>query len=209
MYEDFFTFDSRDAGAETFDPNHDSVIAGDPMDDTAFWHEQQSEDTCAIASQDFVIESLTGREVSEGTLVHHAEANGWYAPGQGTPAEDMDRLVQSYGIPADEHTGGSINEIATTLAEGDKVIAGVNGEELWNLNPGVDPAADHAVEVIGLANTPGGEMVVLNDSGVQAGAGEMVPLDRFVDAWNTSGDLMVDAGPFATTTTIDPTFTPQ
>lgn len=185
-------------GAGTFDPALDAVIVGDPVHDMGFWHEQQSDDTCAIAAQDFVIESLTGRDVSERELFLEAERNGWYVPGEGTTSADMDRLVASYGIPVEEHALGSIGELETDLAEGDKVIVGVNGEELWQLDPpGAFPAPDHAVEVIGVVDTPSGEMVVLNDSGTPDGAGEMVPLERFLDAWSTSEDLVVDAGPGA------------
>ena len=172
-----------------------AVLAGDPQSEVRYWHEQHAPDTCAIVSQDFVIESLGHEHVTEDTLVADAERHGWYRPGEGTPQQDLDCLLLAHGIPAREGFAGGFAEIVAQLDEGDKVIAGVNGEDLWGATPRTGERADHAVEVIGVIDTGGHEMVVLNDPGIPHGCGEMVPLDVFEHAWGASGDFMVEAGP--------------
>lgn len=192
---------------ETFSPDTAFPYAGDPGTDTALWHQQEQPDTCAIASQEFVLESLTGQPFSEAQLTQEAEEHGWYQPGAGTPVNDMNALLTYHGIPSESHTDGTVPDIEQALNSGDKVIVSVDGEELhqWSGDQTLDDlndtipgqGADHAVEVTGLVQTADGPMVVLNDPGLPGGGGCMVPVEQFENAWADSGNVMIIAGPTA------------
>ena len=201
LLEPLFHNPSLDPG-QALAPNS---LVGDPIADVAYWHHQGSSDTCAIVSQQFVIEQLTGQHVTEDQLVAQAEAHGWYHPGGGTAPNDCGNLLELYGLHVEHYQNATIDDISAQLARGHGVIVGVNIETLLGMPsnplapltaaptiPGQE--ADHAVEVIGINRTdPTHPMVILNDPGVQNGAGEMVPLSTFLDAWTTSGNTLVEA----------------
>lgn len=198
------------APLESYSPDLAIPIAGDPASDMGVWHEQEQQDTCAIASQEFVLESLTGHHFDEAELTQVAEQHGWYQPGAGTPVNDMNALLTQYGVPSETHSGGTLDGITEALNSGDKVIVSVDGEELHEaeLDQPLDDiqdtipgqGADHAVEVTGVVETPQGTMVVLNDPRSADGCGCMVSLGQFENAWQDSGNVMIVAGP-----TADPT----
>jgi hypothetical protein len=166
-------------------------VAGEPAADMEHWHLQGEPDTCAIAIQEFVLDSLTGRDFTEAALVDEAADNGWYEPGQGTPVEHVDSLLEAHGLETDTHEGGSVAELAADLDAGEKVIVAVDGLEL--ATPLDGRGADHAVEVIGVAATPSGPAVVLNDPGQPDGRGAMLYAADFDEAWADANRLIVSA----------------
>ena len=192
----------------TFDPNsgHQGII-GDPANDMDTWHMQTHDDTCAVVSQEFILEQLTGQHINEDQLREVAMENGWYTPGGGTPMADVGNLLEYFGLHVDKHEDSSISEIENALSHGEKVIVGVNSEEIWDPQshnlideflynvmgiPGAD--ANHAVEVIGVDKSdPAHPMVVLNDSGHPGGEGKMLPLHDFEEAWSGSNNYIVTA----------------
>lgn len=185
---------------ENFDPdNADSDdIIGNPADSMDSWHWQEASDSCAVAAQEFALETLTGQEFDEADLRDLAEENGWYAPGGGTPIEDVGNILEHMGLNVNRSEGNDISDIEECLENGGQVIIGVDSDELWFgenddvFGPGMD--ADHAVQVIGIDRSdPDEPMVILNDSGVANGCGAMVPLDLFMDAWEDSNCFMVEA----------------
>jgi len=209
---DAFDGDLSSAGDDTlemqnFDPAQEQWDgAGDPAADMEHWHQQEEPDTCAIASQEFVLDSLTGQDFSEEQLREEAEANGWYTPGGGTPQADTGNLLEAHGLDVEREQGATIDELSSALADGEKVIVGVNAEKIWaptagsgtvDEYPGIPgQGADHAVEVIGIEHdNPDGPIVVLNDPGHPDGRGMIVPLDEFEAAWQDSGDFAVIAAP--------------
>jgi hypothetical protein len=180
-------------------------VVGTPGADEQVWHQQAHDNTCAVASQQFVIEQMTGQYVSENQLMAQAEANGWYTPGGGTPFDAVGNLLEAHGVPVQREQGASIADLDNQLANHEKVIVGVNAEDIWYAQPGHDPSlpvgsypgipgqrADHAVEVIGIDySDPAHPNVILNDSGTPNGQGEVVPLDTFEQAWAASGNFEV------------------
>jgi hypothetical protein len=179
--------------APAFNPLRDVVVAGTPGQDMTHFHCQGPGGTCAIAAQEFVLDALCG-EATESQLRTEAEANHWFTPGSGTPPLDVGNLLISHGVLVDRHAGCTIEEIQQRLQLHQKILVGVDSEELWD--PGIHPrddllgdlphmpgqGADHVVEVIGIATHDGQQMVVTNDSGHQEGQGRMVPIDEFRDA---------------------------
>lgn len=193
----------------TFDGDEEGVI-GNPNDDMESWHCQTYSDTCAIVSQEFIIEELTGEDVTEDELRMEAIENCWYE--NGTTLENMGNLLESHGIPVDRHYEGSIEEIEDRLGSGEKVMIAVDSDEIWSPGgnyiedeilgdsgtyPGSD--ANHAVQVIGIDKTePDNPIVILNDPGHPGGAGIMVRMDEFMSAWEDSGCYMVSTNYFQT-----------
>lgn len=178
------------------------TVIGDPAMDMSSWHQQVHYDTCAIASQGFIIESLTGQHISEDALMYEAQQYGWYRQGAGTPLYHVGDLLEAHGISVVRKEGASLADIADQLRQQHKIIVGVNGEDYWYHGSPNDPLAsfpgipgqqaDHAIEVIGINNTqPDHPLVIINDPGVPNGQGLEIPADIFYQAWSTSDYYMV------------------
>ncbi len=184
---------------EHFDPAEfdESGIVGNPEAALDSWH-TQSGNTCAVVSQEGILESILGQEFDEDELRELAEDNGWY--NNGTSAEDVGQLLEYYGIHTEHSFGNSIDDLRDSLEDGNQIIVMVDADELWSgeneemFGPGMD--MDHAVRVIGIDESdPENPMVIINDSGVANGQGVMIPLDNFMDSWEDSGCSMVEAFP--------------
>ncbi|MZP28601.1 hypothetical protein GTO91_02560 [Heliobacterium undosum] len=184
------------------DPN---IIEADPLigtpveDSEVFPGQQNYEDTCAIRSQQFIIEQFTGLPMTEEQLMAEASANGWYTPGGGTPLEDVGNLLELHGIPVNRIENANIFNLANELAQGHKVIIGVDSGELWQEQPILSNIADqlgisgtdHAVVVSGIdTSDPEHIKVIVSDPGTGEAAATY-PLEDFLDAWQDSGCYMV------------------
>ena len=179
---------------------------GTPEHDIQQWDGAQSfSDTCAIRCQEFLIELYTGTEIEETELVRQAMQLGVYQPGGGTPPQAMGALLEAHGIDTNVTMGASIADLARELAQGHKVMVGVDADELWNNRDG-NPIfsalyelqdmlgfaqANHAVVVSGIdTSDPSRPQVVISDPGT----GEplaLYPLEQFLYAWRDSGFHMV------------------
>jgi hypothetical protein len=190
---------AHDLGArEAFQPN---PTFGTPGMDSAFWEGQQRlPDDCAIKCQQFILEQFTGQAVGEHTLVREAMEHGWYAPGQGTTPANVGNLLELHGVPVTHYQHASQFHLAMELAQGHKVIVGVESDTLWHHNPlletlrdllGVHGVADHAVVVSGIdTSDPQHVLVQVSDPGTgQALA--TYPLEQFLEAWRGSDFFMV------------------
>jgi hypothetical protein len=105
-------------------------------------------------------------------------------------------LLRLYGIDCHEQTGASIEALIGELAQGRKVIVGVDSGEMWNqdyiLEDFFHQAADHAIWVTGInMDDPNNPKVIVNDSGDPNGAGKEYDLSVFIDAWKDSGFFYV------------------
>lgn len=163
--------------------------------------QQEFPDTCAIKSQQIILESHD-INVSEQDLVEESIDKGWYVPGQGgTMPEDVGNLLEEHGMTVNHFDNATIDDIASELAKGHQVIVGVDSGELWQ--PGHFESledffklggADHALIVSGIqvnSLTPERE-VLLTDPGT----GEVThtyTMDQFEDAWDDSDNFMISA----------------
>ncbi|MFB2917245.1 hypothetical protein [Aerosakkonema funiforme] len=179
--------------------HHSNAIVGDPAHEMQYWHHQIHSEDCAIATQEFVLESLTGQHFSENKLCLEAMNQGWYIPGIGTPADYVGDLIAKHGFPVAHEYGCTIEHLAEKLDNHEKVIVGVNESVLLISNQSLNnylgipsQRANHAVQVIGIDNShPDRPMVILNDPGVADGKGMMVSLKQFEKAWAASDHMMV------------------
>lgn len=163
--------------------------------------QQEFPDTCAIKSQQIILESHD-INVSQQDLVEESIDKGWYVPGQGgTMPEDVGNLLEEHGMTVNHFDNATIDDIASELAKGHQVIVGVDSGELWQ--PGHFESledffklggADHALIVSGIQVNPltSEREVLLTDPGT----GEVThtyTMDQFEDAWDDSDNFMISA----------------
>lgn len=189
-YEELSRFDPEAADAE--------AVSGNPEDAIDHWEFQGDTQRCTVYSQMSVIEQITGTELDPDELSAFAVENGWLDEENGASLEDMNKLIESYGIETETSFDNDISDLESTLEDGNKAIVCIDADEIWyGENDDMyipNDSPNHAVEVIGIDRSdPENPMVILNDSGVPEGAGEMVPLDVFEDAWEDSSNYLVTA----------------
>jgi len=168
------------------DIQNTSFEIGDP-DGSGFIH-QTTDQTCAVVSQQMILKEY-GIDISEAQLVIDAKDNDWL--NQGTKPEDSGKLLELHGVPT--HHGTGIENMASELVQGHKVIVGVDSDEIWHNSIFDDlfdrgNGADHAIVVKGFKENELGEpVVVVNDPGKPNGAGVEYPIDQFEDAFEDGG----------------------
>jgi hypothetical protein len=123
-------------------------------------------------------------------LVQEAADNGWYTPGGGTPPEYSGNLLELHGVPVNNYEDATTYDLANELAQGHKVIVGVDAFELWDkADKGEKPANmtdNHAVVVSGIdTSDPNDIRVIVSDPGTGEAAASY-PMNQFVAAWKDS-----------------------
>jgi len=174
-------------------------IFGEPLD-IKHWHMQEGLDTCAIVSQEYILDSCLERDFTEAKLVNHAIDKGYYTPGCGTFMYDVGNLLEDYDFTVERTEGNDINDISEKLNNNQKIIVGVDSNEIWANSSSEQlkdlffmPEANHAIQVIGYNNES--QTVILNDPGHPDGKGMKVNLRDFEKAWQDSNNFMVSAKP--------------
>jgi hypothetical protein len=185
-------------------PNGDQGVTmyGNPTEAAQWWRHQHLEDCGPMSAAD-VVGQMTGKEPSETSIwaaavtMHSTVHSGPVSYGMGIAMEDLPKLLAHYGVKATmtDSTTQAQSGLATGLsaleqylAQGHAVIAGVNAETIWNTS-GDTTSADHALVVTGIDTKAG--VVHLNDSGIDSGRDEQVPIATFEKAWATSNDTIV------------------
>lgn len=174
--------------------------------DTVNYYQQTWPDSCAIMSQKFIMDEFgitkpDGQPYTEDELVQYANDKGYYVEGEGTQFNEIGHVMNDFGVPCHLSVDNNIYSLVEQLAQGHKVIVGVDSGELWDngilsrigewfqdLFGGEMP--DHALVVAGIdASDPNNIMVIVDDPG----SGEhhkAYPLDQFMDAWQDSSCFM-------------------
>ena len=165
--------------------------------------QQQYSDTCAIKSQQHIMEDF-GIDVSESDLVQAASEHGWYVSGRnGTLPQDVGKLLELANIPVTQRSGANVFNLMNELAQGHKVIVGVDAEELWHnttmnekymnwYNDFFGPqGGNHALIVAGIdTSDPSNIQVIVKDPG-SGEDGKPYPIAQFMDAWSDTQCFMV------------------
>ncbi|WP_025734961.1 hypothetical protein [Mycobacterium genavense] len=167
------------------DADHEVGMYGDPAAAAPYWRRQHSSDCGEIAVAD-VVGELTGRQPTERQITAVAEnmpgATGskpiWTPPGN-TDIRDLPLLLWHYWVRAD-NIQTDLGALQQNLADQRKVIALVNAETIWN-RPGNRSVGNHFVVVTGVDTKAG--VVHLNDSGIDTGRDEQIPVAVFERAW--------------------------
>ena len=171
---------------------------GNPQAAARFWRYQHGDD-CGLMAVADVVGQVTGREPMQigielrGVFTKSEAHRGSVYKFDGTSPEDMVMLLQKYGVQSQLTTGNSMQTVEQDLAGGQKVIAALNAETIWNYpaGQGQRTQADHAVVVTGVDT--GANIVHLNDSGTPNGRDEQIPLATFAQAWSTGNNLLIVA----------------
>lgn len=172
-------------------------ISGLPYESMDYWQYQGDTGRCALYSQKFVIEELTGQDINIDEFADYAESHGWFSEDGGTTFLNTNKMLDAYGINNEMEFHKDVSDIENCLNSGGKVIVGIDADQIWY---GKDSdifspmsGANHAVEVIGVDRTdPNNPMVILNDSGSPNGKGEMIPLETFEEAWESGDCQMIE-----------------
>ena len=157
-------------------------------------------DSCAIKSQQLILNDF-GIEVSEVDLVQTAAVNGWY--NGGTAPQDVGNLLELANIPVTRQEGANVFNLVNELAQGHKVIVGVDSDELWCGDNIISKffnwledffcgeVPDHALLVAGIdTSDPDNIQVIVKDPGT-GDDGRPYPLNQFMDAWSDANCYMV------------------
>jgi hypothetical protein len=173
-----------------------SIIGVNPV-------QQLHGDTCAIKSQQLILQEF-GISVTEDQLVEWSTEQGMYHDdGSGTQMGYIGALLNEGGIPVSQTVNADIFDLTNELAQGHRVIVGVDSGELWAKDKGVweqfkewwedlwgNEIPDHALIVTSIDNTdPNNQQVVLTDPG--SGEIRHYPLEQFMNAWHDSSCFMV------------------
>ena len=188
----------RIAPADTREQAPEGIEAHDVEEAVEEWHVQESDYSCAVCSQQFIINEFMGLDMTEEQLCKIAEAQGWLSPELGTAPRDVGNLLELFGIDTHTNYEGSMSDIKNTLDQGGRVIVAVDSMVLWTEGYGNYPVygMDHAIEVIGIDDSnPNDIRVIINDSGIENGGGRSVSYLEFMEAWQPSGGFMVSAFP--------------
>lgn len=167
---------------------------GDPQGAAPYWRRQHGSNCAEMAVAD-VIGEVTGRAPTEQEINAAAENTpSPYMPGgmmwhPGGPSEirDLPTLLARYGVHADAIQTNT-DTLKRVLGRGNKVIAAVNSQTLWN-GRGNRGIVDHFVVVTGIDTDA--NVVHLNDPGIDAGSDEQVALATFESSWATSDNQAV------------------
>lgn len=184
----------------TSDLFHFTEKIGDYEEDAFYWHLQKESTSCAIVAQQGILNSL-GVDVDEDQLIQIATEEGFFDPTIGTRPDDVGKLLELAGVPVIRKYNCTLNDLADWLERGEKVIVGLNANEVWqplydsNGAPVDQICEGHAVWVTGIEVDGKDTFVILNDSGNQNGQMSKVRLEDFENAWS-------DFGSFATTTQL-------
>lgn len=174
---------------------------GNPFEDADCWQQQEGSNSCAVVAQISVYESITGTEISEADACRIAEENGWYDPASGTIPENVGKFLEYCGIPIQQRYEATLVDIADALERGDKVVVGLDANEIWfplrdpeTGSPIEQSSAGHAVWVTGIDPEPDGSVkIILNDSGTPDGQRMVVDAEDFLNAWEDYSNFLVVA----------------
>lgn len=189
---------------DNFEPNEDypEGISGDPQESMTYWECQGETNRCALYSQKFVIEELSGngQEIDIEEFAQVAKDNGWFTEEEGTSLLNMNHMLDYYGIDNEMTFHNTVDDMEACLNDGGKVIVSIDSNEIWHGHDNnifvPTNSSNHAVEVIGIDRTdPDNVMVILNDSGTPYGRGELVPLEVFEGAWQDGDCQMIECYP--------------
>jgi len=169
---------------------------------------QGPEGVCAIRSQQIILRDY-GIDISLEELKDFAIQNGWYDPSPegGTPTWAIGNLLLSCNVPCQQSDGNTVYDLVNELAQGHRIIVGVDANELWadrehNLLKGAKEwfkdcfsgeTPNHALVVAGVnvnPDDPSDVKVILTDPGT----GDLrieYELKDFMDAWEDSNCFMV------------------
>ena len=165
---------------------------GTPVEDSLVWHQQTTNFTCGIVSAEMIMD-MFGLDISESQLVYEATAKGLLSD-NGMSLNGIQEILQDHGINTQLGTG-DIDSLINELDQGHKIVIPLDSGEIWGEDSSWEDwkgeRADHAVVLTGINMDSSIPTVTLNDPGHPEGQAMTIDLDKFIDAWNDSGNQFI------------------
>ena len=157
------------------------------------WHMQKYDDTCAVVSQQFILNEYTKVIETEDEMRFAAMNHGWYVPGEGTLKEDIGNLLELYGVRTTEKMAASFDDILQASRQDERMIVTVNDCALNTEYCDYYPffSSNHAIEIVTVDEV--NQKVIINDPGIADGCLKEVSYDNFKDAWSTGLNYLLIA----------------
>jgi len=177
-------------------------IHGSPIEDMGLWEQQDDPMSCAVASTNMMFRTV-GLDVDESVTAAIFESRGIYDPEIGTNPALIDDVINEIAIRgnldfhAEEVNGFTPESLQEMLDGGVRPLVCVDSSELYDggdrlLNEmGLIPDTGHAIQVTGIVHNEEGDFVVINDPGLPDGAGQMIPMETFMNASDDFGNTAV------------------
>lgn len=164
--------------------------------------QQPDDHSCALRSQQIVLRDF-GIDIHFKDLEHLAKENGVYSD-DGTSMIDVGKVLDLAGVDMHQVIGSNMYDLTNELAQGHRVIVGVDANELWYNDSLTDKlknwfddvtghqGGNHALIVAGVEvnpKDPTDVKVVLTDPG----SGDLrieYPMKQFMDAWKDTNCFM-------------------
>lgn len=157
---------------------------------------------CVIYTEQYILQQY-GIAVSIEELLTIAKQNKWIKH-QGIQFKNIGKLLEYFSVRVERKTDASLTDLQNALKQGYQVIVGVDAGELFaqtqlkkleeEIEDWFDEHADHVLLVKSLHITNDthdtAELINIDGKGVKA---LIVPLMKFLDAWEDSGNFMVEA----------------
>lgn len=172
------------------------AVLGD-LEDLENWHMQAEDLSCTVSIQELVGEQLLGRDLSERDMITHAQKRGWYDPVEGASKADTGKVLEEMGFEVHRANDQTLQDLLEALAEGEKVICGVDTQVLRNAELADMPGrkANHVVQLAAIDFSDHEKpMAVVNDMGIPDGKGIRYDLDVFLSAWKAGRNFSVTVG---------------
>jgi len=165
----------------------------------------QQSDTSLFLSTKSILKQFNGTDIPVDALVQQAIDYGWPTLEQDTAPEYAGLLLEANGVPVNHHQDANLFHLANELAQGHKVVVGIDSQGLWDGHPirsqiadRVDKSgADYGLVVCGIdTSDPDRVKIIVNDP-VTGEIAASYPLETFVDAWRDTDFSMVATREFA------------
>lgn len=176
------------------DQETDGSLVGNPEAMAEQWSLQGFNGACGPASIAQLLRLYTGEDIGRLEVIEATDTAGLLTRGEdGVPGmfiDDIDTMLDSYGLEADVFTNSTIADLEGYLADGHGVLVSVDADEYWTplLGEG-ERGINHVVLVTGIDREAG--IVYLNDTGTPDGAALEVPLEHFENAWEDGENTMI------------------